>query len=117
MLFLKEVLGEKYEEFKGIIDAYNSENKDKQVKLANPHHAQARSMAISVSASPFSPRLRPARRSAFSRMAAALSAPLIREPPQRRWMPDACRAQTDRRDSGPEWKCRQRAGSPEGRTA
>lgn len=35
MLFLKEVLGEKYEEFKGIIDAYNSENKDKQVKLAN----------------------------------------------------------------------------------
>ena len=35
MLFLKEILGEKYEEFKGIIDAYNSENKDKQVKLAN----------------------------------------------------------------------------------
>ena len=51
---------------------------------SRPHHAQARSMAISVSASPFSPRLRPARRSAFSRMAAALSVPLIREPPQRR---------------------------------
>ena len=84
---------------------------------SRPHHAQARSMAISVSASPFSPRLRPARRSAFSRMAAALSAPLIREPPQRRWMPDACRARTDRRDSGPEWKCRQTAGSPGGRTA
>lgn len=35
MEFLKNVLGEKYEEFKGIIDKYNSENKDKAVKLAD----------------------------------------------------------------------------------
>lgn len=37
MEFLKEVLGEKYEEFKGIIDTYNEnpENKDKKIKLVN----------------------------------------------------------------------------------
>ncbi len=35
MEFLKNVLGEKYEEFKGIIDKYNSENEDNAVKLAD----------------------------------------------------------------------------------
>lgn len=35
MEFLKNVLGEKYEEFKGIIEKYNSENKDKAIKLAD----------------------------------------------------------------------------------
>lgn len=35
MEFLKNVLGDKYDEFKGIIDKYNSENKDKAIKLAD----------------------------------------------------------------------------------
>lgn len=35
MEFLKNVLGEKYEEFKGLVDAYNNEHKDKPVKLAD----------------------------------------------------------------------------------
>lgn len=35
MEFLKNVLGDKYDEFKEIIDKYNSENKDKIIKLAD----------------------------------------------------------------------------------
>lgn len=35
MEFLKNVLGDKYDEFKEIIDKYNSENKDKAIKLAD----------------------------------------------------------------------------------
>ncbi len=35
MEFLKNVLGDKYDEFKGIVDKYNSENKDKAIKLAD----------------------------------------------------------------------------------
>ncbi len=35
MEFLKNILGDKYEEFKGIIEAYNSENKNTAVKLAD----------------------------------------------------------------------------------
>lgn len=35
MEFLKDVLDDRYEEFKSIIDKYNAENEDKAVKLAN----------------------------------------------------------------------------------
>ena len=35
MEFLKDVFGDRYDEFKGIIDTYNNEHKDKPVKLAN----------------------------------------------------------------------------------
>lgn len=35
MEFLRKVLGEKYEEFKGVLEKYNDENKDKVVKLAD----------------------------------------------------------------------------------